>query len=90
MTNKKLKMQLAADGEGWLCPALLAESGQREAESLLIQAMAEYTGEITASDADRIDRGIGGLDRRNKFIDLAAGFAVNHCGAGKTPAGLKL
>jgi hypothetical protein len=56
------------------CPALTAESLQRDAEHLIIDTMAEMLGESKDLGHNLI---CAGLDKYHQFIDLAVGMVVN-------------
>ena len=56
------------------CPALMAESMQRDAEYLLVDAVAEMLGETDDLAHNLI---CAGLDKYHQFIDLVVGMVVN-------------
>ncbi len=56
------------------CPALTAESMQRDAEHLIIDAMAEMLGESKELGHNLI---CAGLDKYHQFIGLAVKMVVN-------------
>ena len=56
------------------CPALTAESMQRDAEHLIIDTMAEMLGESDDLGHNLI---CAGMDKYHQFIDLAVKMVVN-------------
>ena len=56
------------------CPALTAESMQRDAEHLIIDTMAEMLGESEELGHNLI---CAGMDKYHQFIDLAVKMVVN-------------
>jgi len=55
------------------CPALTAESLQRDAEHLIVEVAADYFDGITVHKLICC-----GLEKYHKFIDLIVGMCVNH------------
>lgn len=69
--------ELAAKG---YCPALCAESLQREAEWALIDAAREFFPEVTNNGLLCGTKDKGGLELRQEYLDLLVGLVVNQPG----------
>ena len=75
MELEKAGYEIQQQGEhfwSYFCPALSAESLQRDAENLVIEATARMIGHAKPHAP--------GLETRQKFIDLAVGLVVNFPG----------
>lgn len=64
------------DGPDGHCPALVAESLQRDAEQLLLDAMAQMSSDATGTPVDGIDF-CRSLELRAKALDWALTVTVN-------------
>jgi diphthamide synthase subunit DPH2 len=73
------KIEQAKDSTAYwsyICPALSAESVQRDAERLVIACAAQWLG-MTPEQGDKISRCFFGLDQRQRFIDLNVSLVVS-------------
>ena len=70
----KIKSKAGDPEYSYNCPALTAESMQRDTEHLIVDAMAEMIGE---SDDLGYNLICAGLDKYYQFIDLAVKMVVN-------------
>ena len=84
MELQKAGYQIEQQGEhfwSYFCPALSAESIQRDAENLVIEACARMIGDKTPETMNnRLLCHAPGLETRKKFLDLAVGLVVNFPG----------
>ena len=55
------------------CPALIAESIQREAETLIVEVAEKFSPSMTKHKLL-----CAGLEKYHKYIDLIVGMCVNH------------
>lgn len=84
MELQKTGYQIEQQGEhfwSYFCPALSAESLQRDAENLVIEAMARMIGHAEPEKMNHLLLCHSpGLETRQRFIDLAVGLVVNFPG----------
>ncbi|MCA9414171.1 MAG: hypothetical protein KC944_23360, partial [Candidatus Omnitrophica bacterium] len=64
------------DPASYSCPALVAESLQRDTERLVIESTAEFLGEDPKDFHHRLM--CAGVKKFEKFIELSVGLVVNH------------
>jgi len=81
---EKAGYEIETQGEhywNYFCPALSAESLQRDAENLVIEATARMIGHAKPEEMNHLLLcHAPGLETRQKFIDLAVGLVVNFPG----------